>query len=389
MRLVWILALALLVAATAVAPGTSAGGKCAGVLPHAPSGLPATLVVTTDCGRYRLTPGSDAVYIGPWRSPVPSVARGYWMDLTWYGRSHGHLLIGRGRERLWRSHDTYRGPINSDIGGVAVGGEGVAFSFFRGRRSDLYIAPYGGRERLVARGEAPLGFVRSGALVTWQDKSHALVLRSSSGRFERLIASHAIEPQRDLHSGMLVYRVRHRLFVFDGARPRQIAGLYRLGVRGTPQIEPLGRLVAVRDQRRLVVVRYDGSLMASTALPRRPKPADMVSSSVVANQAGTAVAFTATKGNTAYGSSGRETVYVLEGGDGQARPMLTEPVTFKVCERTASLSWHGRRLLYGNSERQAAIVDVSRERPALELSDLVARLPGPSGDDGRFDVAWA
>ena len=388
MRLGWVLVLIFVATATAATPGASADGKCAGALPQALAGLPATVVVTTDCGRFRLAPGRNAVYIGPWKSPVPSAARGYWMDLTWYGRSHGHLLIGRGMERLWRSHNTYRGPINSDLGAVALGRKALAFGFFRGRRPDLYVARYGGRERLAARGESPLGFVPSGALVTLEDKSQALVLRSDSGRLERLIAPHVIEPQRDLHSGMLVYRVRHRLFVFDGTHPRQIAGLRRLGIRGTPQIEPLGRLVAVHDQRRLVVVAYDGRLRASTALPTRPKRADMVSSSVEANQAGTAVAFTATKGNTAYGSSGRETVYVLGAGDRQARPVLTEQVTFKVCERMASLAWRGRWLLYGNSERQAAIVDISGERPALDLSEVIARLPATSRDDGRFDVAW-
>ena len=63
-------------------------------------------------------------------------------------------------------------------------------------------------------------------------------------------------------------------------------------------------------------------------------------------------------------------------------------MTFKVCERMASLAWRGRWLLYGNSERQAAIVDISGERPGVELSELIARLPGTSRDDGRFDVAW-
>src|SRR5881396_3069936 len=101
---VWTLAAALLLAAsTGASAGKGAGGECSGTLPQAPAGLPAPLVVTTNCGLYKLEPNTNVIYEGPWRSPVPPVARGYWPDdLTWYGReADGHLVIGRGMNQLW------------------------------------------------------------------------------------------------------------------------------------------------------------------------------------------------------------------------------------------------------------------------------------------------
>jgi hypothetical protein len=59
-----------------------------------------------------------------------------------------------------------------------------------------------------------------------------------------------------------------------------------------------------------------------------------------------------------------------------------------VCERMADLAWHGRTLLYSNTELRAAVLDVSGRRAPIELHRLIARLPGLHRD-GRFDVAWA
>jgi hypothetical protein len=155
-----------------------------------------------------------------------------------------------------------------------------------------------------------------------------------------------------------------------------------------PVVEPLGGLIALHDQRHLVVLDLDGRVVARTPLPRRKTRADGVSSAVVANAAATAVAFTATRGNTAYGSRGRETVYVLRAGDRRARPVLSEKLVFKVCERMADLSWRGRYLLYSDAERRAAVMDVSGRSAPRELGPAIAQLPGLE-PDGRFDVSWA
>lgn len=392
--LAWVLLLAALAGASS---GKSADGQCAGSLPSAPAGLPSALVVTTNCGVFRLDPNRSVAYEGPWNSPVPKIARGYWMDLTWYGRlADGRLVIGRGMKELWRSQGTFPGPRKGDVDAVAIGGAELAFSFslYRGRTSSLYVARYGQPERLIAHDEIPLTFTGSDELVTShitrRGRWGALALRTGEGSLSRRLAVRAIDPRVDHAGKVVLFRSARRLLIFDGERVRRIASLRELGMTGIPMVEPLGQMVAVHDRRRLVVLEYSGAVFASTALPKRPKRADGVSSPVVVNADRSAVAFTATKGNTAYASSGRETVYVLAAGERQARPLLSMKLTFKVCERMSWLAWQGRWLLYADSEQRAAVVDTSGASAPIELSDVIALLPGISQDaeDAIFDIAW-
>jgi hypothetical protein len=273
---------------------------------------------------------------------------------------------------------------------VVLGRAGVAFSYVKSRRSLLYLAGYGEAERVIARSETPLTFTGTGELVTWRAHDRALLLRTETGRLERRLVARVIDPQVDRESKMVLFRIRHRLFVFDGVCVRDLVSLRKLGLRGFPTVEPLGPFVAVHDQRRLVFLDYDGRLIASTALPRRPKRADGLSSSIVPNEEGTAVSFTVTRGNTAYGSRGRETVYLLAAGERRARPLFSEKVDFKVCERMAWLAWRGRWLLYAHPEQKGEVVDGSTKAPPIELGNVIARLPGFSTDEDRIvDIAWA
>jgi len=374
------IAAALLLTAAGAASGKSSGRNCSRDLPQAQPGLPATVVVTTDCGLFRLGTDGSVTYAGKWKSPVPPVARAYWMDFSWYGIAHGHLLIGRGMKQLWRSHDTYPGGRRVDVEDLALGPHGLAFSLYRGRQSLLFTARYGGREHRVANGELPLAFTHAG-LVTWREHGKSLLLHT--GQTVRFLA-HAIEPQVDRESRMVVFRSKGELFVFDGARVRELASLRKLGVIGVPVVEPLGRLVAAHDRRRLIVVDYDGRLVASTLLPRSRHRVDGVTSPVAADADGTAVAFTVTSGNLL-----RETVYLLARGTRRAQPLLSEKfVGGGGCGAGAWLSWRGRSLLYANAAQQAAVIDSSHQAPALELSDVIARLPGLNGE-GTFNVDWA
>jgi hypothetical protein len=151
-------------------------------------------------------------------------------------------------------------------------------------------------------------------------------------------------------------------------------------------VEPLGRLVAVHDRKRLIVVGYDGRLVASTPLPRSRHRVDGVTSAVVADADGAAVAFTVTSGNLL-----RETVYLLAAGSHRARVLHSEKfVGGGGCSAGAWLAWRGRWLLYANAGQQAAVVDSSRHAPATELSDVIAKLPGlrTNGEGGAFNVGW-
>jgi len=346
-------------------------------------------VLTTNCGRFRLESDGRVTFAGSYTMPVSPEARSWSpFDLSWFGVDHDHLVIGRAMQRLWRSQASYPGTYPGDVEGPVLGRRALAFEYVKGRqRSALYLANYRGPEHVIAHGETPLVFAE-GKLVTQTEHGGALILRGSDGRRLRVLSAHPSAVQVDREGKVVLFRSKGRLLVFNGVYVRDLVSLRRLGLGGALlTVEPLGRLVAVHDERRLVVLDYDGRLVASTPLPRRPKRADGISSVVVANPAGTAVAFTATSGNTAYGSSGRETVYVLRVGERRVRPVLSEKVMFKVCERMADVAWHEGSILYSNSEQNAAVIDTSGRTPPVQLNRLVARLPGLRSD-GRFDVAW-
>jgi hypothetical protein len=370
-------------------PSIGAGGRCNRVLPTTPLGLPGPVIVTTTCGRFWLKQGEVAAYLGPRTLPVPGVAMGYWGDLTWYGFRRGHLLIGRGHRQLWRSHRRYSATNPVNIGAVVLGARQLAFTYYAGRRPLLYLARYGAGERAVVRAETPLTFLGHGDLVTWRDRSRALVLRAAGGPLERVLVPHASDVSIEKRAGRLVFRAGDRLGVMEAGRVHDLGSLRGLGIKGWPAIEPLGELVAVRDRMRLVVLDHDGGVVASSPLPSRQQPADGVSSTVAANAKGTVFAFTATAGSTADGSSGSETIYLLAAGDTQARPLFTTPLDFAVCGRMVELLWHGGWLLYSATEGRAVIVDSSMTATPIDLSGVIARLPGARSDgEGYFDVAW-
>ena len=63
-------------------------------------------------------------------------------------------------------------------------------------------------------------------------------------------------------------------------------------------------------------------------------------------------------------------------------------VDFKVCERGASLQWHGDWLLYSNSEGNLAVIDTTGVHRAIELSSLVHGLLGERDRFRPVSQAW-
>ncbi len=73
-------AIAILAAVAVVAAGSghasgAASSRCQSALPRAPLGLPAPVIVTTSCGRFRLDPAGGAVYLGPRMKGVKTPTR--------------------------------------------------------------------------------------------------------------------------------------------------------------------------------------------------------------------------------------------------------------------------------------------------------------------------
>jgi hypothetical protein len=304
---------ALAVAAAAAvsllfAPEAPAAASCAARTPVAAPRLPAPVVVTTDCGRYRFDGRGHVSFRRGFALPVPVGTTGYYADLNWYRVSAGHLTIGHAKRALWHSRGRF--ARYGDMGVAVSDRAAIAFSTFHGRRQSLFVARLGQAERLVASGETPLGFTRAGALIS--DRRWTLPLRRGPDWQVRTIARGASDVVFD-HTTDSVYFVAHgRLMRFDGARVTQLATLAALGLGRRPEIEPLGRLVGLHSAQRLVVLRDDGRLVAATPLPRPLKRADVVSSALAA--IADAVAFTVSRSNTAYGSSGSELVYLLRRG---------------------------------------------------------------------------
>lgn len=387
-RSVVLLILLLAVAAVPHAnAGTTSHSACRVARQKIVVRLPAPLTIRTSCGAFQI---GMAGSVRPTTAASVPAGTSWWPSTgVWDRLAGGHLLVGRWQKPLWRSSGRF--PVAYRVGAVTVGPGAVAFSY-GDREIELYLAALGGRERPVARGEYPLGWTQDG-LYTRSVRGGELRLRTSAGTLRETLARDVFTYAYDSASGSLYFVAHGSLIRADGTAQARIASLARLGLAAGRmlQLQPLGRLVALRDNRWLVVLRSDGAVFASTRLPHESTRQDRISSQVSAAPAARAVAFTATRGNTANGSSGSETVYLLRPGWRSARPIHRERVHFAICERGAELAWHGSWLLYTASEGNTAVIDSRRPAHAIELTHVVRNLPGVSGDEGNLNVtvSWS
>jgi hypothetical protein len=254
---------------------------------------------------------------------------------------------------------------------------------------ELYLAPLRGAERPVAKREMPLGW-SSGGLYTYRYRGRQLLLRSNTGVLLKTIARRPLGSDYFVASGSLYFIVHGVLMSARGPHIQRLASLASLRM-SDPWLQPVGRLLELQDNSRLVVVRPDGSVFAWTPLPRGDGQTESISSSLVAAPDVTSVAFTAAADESddpdvAGHAHGTETAYLLRAGAHTATPVHTERVAFKPCERGASIQWHGRWLLYSNPEGNVVAVDTTGIHTAIELTSRVRSLPGAR--DG-FSAYWS
>jgi hypothetical protein len=375
-------ALAILAAALSVAGGgASRSDSCHRLALLGPSSLPASVVLTTTRGRFELRRDGRVCDRGRRPLPVPPATNWFPSDLSWYRLEHGHLLIGRGHRVLWRSQGRFS---HEGVGEIALSRDRLAFSFFANtsaKTPSLYLVRPGGTERPVARGETPIGWTRTGTLVTLSSRGGVLRARSATGRLEGTLARRVSIEVLDRSTAAVLFVTRGTLERFDGLGVRRLARLADYGLSARPTLTPLGSVVAVQDPRRLAIFRTDGSLVSATNLPHSRKARDALSGGLAANDAGD-VAFTAAHGSF-------ETVNLLPRGAGAAQSIYREHVYFAICERWAGLSWRGSWLLYASSEGYAAAVDVHDPSASIDLSALARRLPGMGGEEKNFDAGWS
>lgn len=364
----------ILALVAAVVSSSTPAPSCERAVPTGPAGLPAPLVVTTACAAFTIF-ADGRVEAGP---PLPSVPGWvptgafttgdgvYWSSDPPY---HGHLLVMRDAQVLWRSAGRYR----IDEVAAVVGTRSVAFA----DRRNLYVAPTDGAERRVGAREQPAGWTSAGELLTVRARS--IALRARDGALLRRVAGAIGAWRFDESTRTLLYvSAGGRLVRTDGRSSRRLAELRPLGFSfGNTWIQTLsGGLVAVLDGHRVAVVRGDGSLFAHVAFGRRSTVA--ATSGLVAGAGG--VAFTVTRGRR-----GPEDVYVLRAGDSRATRLLHERLRFAGCGRWADLAWHGHWLLYAATEGPVVVVDAAAPSASLDLSRWVRALPGLEGQPPRLE----
>lgn len=308
----------------------------------------------------------------------------------------GHIAVSRNGREVWRSTGRYR------LNGVfaKLGPRSVAFSYdsYTRRKSTqtLLLASLDGRERAIARNERPLGWTRRGELLTWRFRQGAVgvYLRAADGTMLRRLAARLAEIRFEARTQTLFMLSRAGVLSrHDSRRRERLADLRALGFARRPTIELLdGGLIGVVSRFRVAVLRHDGSLFASASFRPRGKRFSVASNSgLVANRAGTGVAFTVTEGNTGYRSRGRESVYVLRAGDQRASVAYSHRLRFALCERWAGLSWHHGWLLYAATEGRTVAIDTTRPDRQIDLTSVAERVGGRAGGDGKVEmgVRWA
>ena len=379
----------ILAAALAVA---SAGGakdalpRCAWAAPqHGPGGLPATLSLETRCADFQLRPdgsvrpnGHGIVY-----DETPRGSIGF-ADGSWWSRVGGRLTAHRGPARLWRSSRRY--PRLFELQAAAVGTSAVAFTY--GSRLFVATGGYRAMERPIARDERPLGWSRDGLLFSSLGPGDGgdVRVREADGTLVAVVQRRPRAFRFDAATRTILTVTRDgRVERFDGRTATSLARLRELGMPLWSWIEPLaGGLVGIVAQRRVAILRADGSLFASAIFPRGRRWNVAGNSGLVADADGDAVALTLTEGNSGYASDGAEWLLVLREGDRVARVLHRQPLTFAVCERWTTLAWRDSWLLYSSTEGRTLALDTSSPR-LVDLTSLVVRLPGAK-PDGQLKV---
>jgi hypothetical protein len=383
------LLVAILVGVAVLAPrslGESATRACASPLPCSGVRLPAPITIAAGrvlgADTYRIARDGRVRRAASPQSPFPRGAAWFPGTGTWYTIQRAHLVVGRGKRPLWTSH----GEIAANqLGVIAASSHAVAFQ----HNHKLYLAQLGGAERAIARRELPLGWT-TGGLFTYRYQGRQLLLRSNSGALVKVIARRPLGSDYSVTNGTLYFIARSVLMSVHGTRIARLASLSSLGLSANPWLQPLGRLVELQDDHRLVVVRADGTVFASTPLPVGHNQSESLSSSLVVAPHLTAVAFTTASRRTGDPRTGRsrgtETAYVLPAGASAGIPVHRENVQFAVCERGASLEWLGKWLLYSNTEGSLAAIDTTGPHHAIKLRSLVKRLPGARNG---FTAYWS
>ncbi len=364
--------LSIVVGAGVLASGTFASGT-----PAVGPPLPAPIVITAGPVSFEIARDERITHLRTPASVIPTDAGWQPLTNTWYlVRRGGQLVVGRTHQTAWRSPSGF--TSESRLGVIALGPRAVAFQ----HDHKLWLAPLDGSPRPVATRESPVGWTAGGGgLYTYGYPERALLLRSDSGKLVKMIAREPFGSVYFVNDGTLYFVSHGVLMSATGARTRRLASWASLGMSPNTWLQPVGRLLALEDDSRLLVLRPNGSVFAST--PLREWNYGGISSRVVSAPDGRAVAFAATNGDQSHAT---ETLYVLRPGRHRATDLYHEAVTPGVCNQGAHVQWDGVWLLYSNVEHDIAAVDTAGAHRTVDLTRLVDRLPGTGNG---FTAYWS
>lgn len=337
------------------------------------------MLLRTRCGAYAVRPDGT---VQP-AAPAPSRYLGAFARL-----SKRHVVVVDHGRVVWRSRRAFRTKVGPEA--AAVGARHVAFSFYRGR---LWVARLGGPERPVARGEVPLGWTRNEDLlaVHWEPRSTTIFVHRGGRKVTigRDVGTLAFDDS----TATVLFVSRDRLVRSDGRLSTQLASLSRLGVSGLDWLQLVGDgLIVLQGSDRLVVLRPDGSVFASSLFAGLAREQGRVAFDSAPAFGSGQVAFTVREPKDS--TSFAEDVFVLREGSSQAIRLLTRDVDYSGCGWYTALAWQGDWLLYeAPAVTTVVALDTTGLDATVDLTPLVRSLPGVSVDQtgeglGFVDASW-
>jgi hypothetical protein len=350
---------------------------CAKALPRGPA-VPAPLVLSTDCGWFRLEIDSRVS-----RLPIDWYAT---HKLPWHPRYHltvrrtrpGRYLVLRGGRVVWRSAGLYY----NEAGSIAFGPHAFAFDSY-GRRG-IFLTDLRGPERLVlhGRGLYPIGFRNRGELLV-NSRRMITVLSQEGTVLQRYPYRRSSSFVFDEQSETLYFVSPDG--VLSAAQGRAVRRIRRVRLRGW--IGLLGRrLLTFTGQRHVAVLRRDGSFVARASWRGARRGID---AGVDTTDDGKLFAFRVSQARPGARRS-TATVYVLRAGEGRARVIYRHRLDQAGCGSGASLDWHGSSLLYrsvdGTGVAEAAVL--APDGSPTRLTPLLRALPRLS-PAAPGNVFWA
>jgi hypothetical protein len=349
----------LLVTAALLLPAGSIGARSE--LP-----LPAAITLVGSKAAYQIDRAEHVHRVRVHSWPFPKYAACCAAPGVWFAVRHKHLVLGRGQHVFWQAGGEYRGQFY--LGTVRFGSQTVVFTY----RRRLYLAPVDGPERVIGRSEIPIGFTASGFYTyTWNGD---LRLRSDTGGIVKSLGRPLGRSTYTVIDGVLYFMTGQDMMAARGAPVERLVSLRALGlIPRKTWFQSVGSLLELLGGHRLVLLRGDGSIFATTALPRVHQHTEGLTGFLSPSPGLDAVAFAA---DSDTGRSGTETVFLLRAGAHAAVPIHTERVTFTPCVQWAALAWHGSWLLYTDTEGVLDVIDTRPGYRTLELSHLLRHRHG-------------